>query len=70
MLKLIRPKKIKGGRNMANKVTSKKLNFANNKSHANNKTNRQQKLNFQKVTIDGVTIKTTAREARTFKKNA
>ncbi|MBR2997763.1 MAG: 50S ribosomal protein L28 [Bacilli bacterium] len=55
---------------MANKVTSKKLNFANNKSHANNKTNRQQKLNFQKVTIDGVTIKTTAREARTFKKNA
>ena len=48
---------------MANKVTSKSKNFANNKSHANNKTKRQQKLNFQKVTVDGVTFKTTAREA-------
>ncbi len=55
---------------MANKITSKRKNFAKNVSHANNKTNKQQKLNFQKVTIDGVTIKTTAREARTFKKNA
>ena len=54
---------------MSNKLTSKSKNFAKNVSHANNKSNRVQKLNFQKVTINGVTIKTTTREARTFKKN-
>ena len=53
---------------MANKLTAKTKNFANNKSHANNKTKRVQKLNYQKVNINGVTIKTTTREARTLKK--
>ena len=53
---------------MANKLTAKTKNFANNRSHANNKSNRVQNLNYQKVTIDGVTIKTTASEARTLKK--
>lgn len=53
---------------MANKLTAKSKNFANNKSHANNKTKRVQNLNYQKVTINGITIKTTTREARTIKK--
>ena len=53
---------------MANKLTAKTKNFANNKSHANNRTKREQKLNYQKVNINGVTIKTTTREARTLKK--
>jgi ribosomal protein L28 len=53
---------------MANKLTAKTKNFANNKSHANNKTKRVQNLNYQKVTINGITIKTTTREARTIKK--
>jgi ribosomal protein L28 len=53
---------------MSNKITAKKKNHANNKSHANNKTKREQKLNFQNVTINGVTFMTTTREARTLKK--
>lgn len=55
---------------MANKITAKSKNFAKKVSHANNKSNRVQNLNIQKVTVDGVTFKTTAREARTLKKNA
>ena len=55
---------------MANKITAKTKNFGKKVSHANNKTNKVQNLNIQKYTINGVTIKTTAREARTFKKNA
>lgn len=54
---------------MANKITSKKNNKAKNVSHSHIRTNKTQKLNFQKVTIDGVSFKTTAREARTLKKN-
>ena len=54
---------------MANKLTSKSKNFAKNVSHANNKTNKVQNLNYQKFTINGVKVKTTAAEARTFKKN-
>ena len=55
---------------MANKVTSKRNNAAKKVSHSHIRTNKTQKLNFQKTTINGVTVKTTAREARTFKKNA
>ena len=55
---------------MANKVTSKRNNAAKKVSHSHIRTNKVQKLNYQKTTIDGVTIVTTAREARTFKKNA
>lgn len=54
---------------MANKLSSKTKNFANNRSHANNRSNRVQNLNYQKFTINGVKVKTTAAEARTFKKN-
>lgn len=54
---------------MANKITAKTKNFGKNVSHANNKTNRVQKLNYQKVTVNGVTFTTTAKEARTIKRN-
>ncbi len=54
---------------MANQLTSKSKNFANNRSHANNKSNRIQNLNYQKFTINGVKVKTTVAEARTLKKN-
>ena len=53
---------------MSKMITSKRFNKAKNVSHANNKTNKKQKLNGQYVTINGVRFKTTAREARTFKK--
>ena len=55
---------------MANKITSKKNNAAKKVSHSHIRTNKTQKLNFQKTTIDGVKVITTAREARTFKKNS
>lgn len=50
------------------KLTFKKPNSAKNVSHAHNRSNRQQKLNMQYVTINGVRFKTTAREARIFRK--
>ena len=55
---------------MANKITSKKNNAAKKVSHSHIRTNKNQKLNYQKTTIDGVKVITTAREARTFKKNS
>ena len=55
---------------MANKITSKRNNAAKKVSHSHIRTNKVQKLNYQKTTIDGVKVVTTAREARTFKKNA
>jgi ribosomal protein L28 len=54
---------------MATKITFKKPNLkARNVSHANNKSNRTQKLNMQTVTVNGIKLKTTAREAKTIKK--
>lgn len=53
---------------MSKIVTSKRFNKAKSVSHANNKANRKQNLNKQYVTINGVRFKTTAREARIFKK--
>ena len=50
---------------MAKKVTTKKPLSGNKRSHALNATKRKQNLNLQTVTVDGVKIKTTAREART-----
>lgn len=54
---------------MANKITAKRNNAAKKVSHSHIRTNKTQKLNFQKVTVNGVKIKTTVAEARTFKKN-
>ena len=52
---------------MAIKVTEKKPLFGNLKSHSNRKTKHAQKLNMQKVEIDGKKVLTTAREAKKIK---
>lgn len=56
---------------MAIKVTSKKPLTANNRSHALNATKRQQKPNLQVVRLeDGTKVRMSAREARSFRKQA
>lgn len=54
---------------MATKITRKKPNFANARSHALNSTKKKQGVNLQKVTINGEKVILSAREVRTFKKN-
>lgn len=54
---------------MAIKATNKKPLFGNLRSHSNRKTRHAQKLNMQKVNVDGVTVLTTAREAKKIKKS-
>lgn len=54
---------------MATKLTRKKPNFANARSHALNSTKKKQGVNNQKVTINGEKVILSAREYRTFKKN-
>ena len=53
---------------MAIKITSKKPNFGNSRSHAKNQGNKIQKLNFQTITVNGVKVKVTAREKRALDK--
>ena len=53
---------------MAKKLSTKKPLSGNNRSHALNATKRKQKPNLQTVTVDGIKVKLSAREARTFKK--
>ena len=53
---------------MATKITCKKPNFGNSRSHAKNQGNKIQKLNFQTITVNGVKVKVTAREKRAFDK--
>ena len=55
---------------MAKKVSTKKPLSVNKRSHALNITKSKQKPNFQTVTIDGVKVKLSAREAKTIKKEA
>ena len=52
---------------MATKVTRKKPNFGNARSHALNATKKKQNVNLQKMTIDGEKVIIRAREARTLK---
>lgn len=54
---------------MAIKITAKKPMFGNNRPNCLKATRRKQNINMQKVTINGVTILTTAREAKKFRKN-
>ena len=54
---------------MATKVSNKKPLTGNRRSHALNATKHAQKPNFQTYTIDGETVVTTAREARSFRKS-
>ncbi|MDD4795690.1 MAG: L28 family ribosomal protein [Bacilli bacterium] len=53
---------------MAKKVSTKKPLSGNKRSHALNATRTKQKPNFQTVTINGIKVKLTAREAKAFKK--
>ena len=53
---------------MATKITTKKPLVGNRRSHALNATKHAQKPNYQTYTIDGEKIITTAREARSFRK--
>ena len=56
---------------MATKVTSKKTRKVNNRPNCLKITKRAQKVNLQTVTLaDGSKIKTSAREARSMKKNS
>ena len=55
---------------MATKVTSKKAKRVNNRPNCLKVTKRIQKVNLQTVTTaDGKKIRTSAREARTMKKD-
>lgn len=55
---------------MAKKATEKKPLFGNARSHAMNATRRKQNVNLQKVTVNGKTVRVSARELRTLKKMA
>ena len=54
---------------MAKKVSNKKPLFVNKRSHALNTTKMRQKVNMQKVTLNGVTVVMSAKEAKKFRKN-
>ena len=55
---------------MATKVTSKKAKSVNNRPNCLKVTKRIQKVNLQTVTTaDGTKLRTSAREARTMKKD-
>lgn len=53
---------------MAKKVTATKPLAGNKRSHALNATRHFQKPNLQKVTVDGKSVRMTAREIRTLNK--
>ncbi len=53
---------------MAKAKTERKPLFGNNRSHALNITKKKQSLNKQKVTVNGKTIITSAREAKKLRK--
>ncbi len=55
---------------MAVKVTNKKPLKGNKRSHSNRATKHSRKPNMQIFTINGIRIKTSAREARILKKLA
>ena len=55
---------------MAVNVTSRTGNVKNKRSHALNATKKKQGLNTQKVTVNGKTIVTTAREAKKIRKES
>lgn len=55
---------------MANVKTDRKPLFGNSRSHALNANRKKQGLNKQKVTINGKTKVTTAREAKKIRKES
>lgn len=69
MLKLLSKYVFKEELNMAKKVSNKKPLFGNNRSHALNATPKKQKINMQKITLNGVKVVMSAKEAKKFRKN-
>lgn len=55
---------------MGKNISSKKPLTTNKVSHANNKTKSRQKVNLQNYTVDGIKVRLSTREAKTFKKTA
>ena len=53
---------------MAKKLTTKTPLFGNKRSHSCRATRHAQNPNLQKVTLDGVSVRMSARELRTLKK--
>ncbi len=70
MVKLLGKHVFKEELNMAKKVSTRKGLHGNNRSHALNATKKVQKVNMQKVTVDGKTVIMSAREAKKQKKAA
>ena len=54
---------------MARKCTAKTPLHGNRRSHACNATKHVQKVNLQKVTVDGVKVRMSTREMRAAKKD-
>ncbi len=54
---------------MAKNVSTKKPLFGNKRSHALNTTKIKQKVNMQNVTLNGVTVKMSTKEAKKFRKS-
>ncbi len=54
---------------MARKCTTKTPLHGNRRSHACNATKHAQKVNLQKVAVNGVTVRMSAREMRAAKKD-
>jgi large subunit ribosomal protein L28 len=69
MVKLLSKHVFKEELNMAKKVSNKKPLFGNKRSHALNATKKRQKVNMQKVALNGVTVIMSAKEAKKFRKN-
>jgi large subunit ribosomal protein L28 len=55
---------------MAKNISAKKPQSGNTRSKALNATKRKYKPNLQTVTVDGIKVKLSAREARTLKKDS
>ncbi len=55
---------------MAKNISMKKTNFANNRPNCLKVTKNRQGVNLQKITIDGKTVRMSAREIRSLKKAA
>ncbi len=70
MIKLLSKHVFKEDLNMAKKVSNKKPLFGNKRSHALNATKKRQKVNMQKITLNGVTVIMSAKEAKKFRKAA
>lgn len=55
---------------MPKKITSKKPLHGNLRSHACNATKHAQKPNLQKITLNGESVRVSARELRSMRKNS